>query len=86
MKYLKFTEATLTAEDRRNIPDEDYGIPSLKKYPMPDESHVRAAIRFFNKAPAEHKPELARRIKAKMKQYSIPDSVVGENNELRKYL
>lgn len=28
--------------------DKEYGLPELKKYPMPDEKHVLSAIRFFN--------------------------------------
>lgn len=27
--------------------DKKYGVPELKKFPMPDAAHVRSAIRFF---------------------------------------
>ena len=90
MSYFKFNspimEAKLTAKDRRELPDEDYGIPSLKKYPMPDRNHTLLAIKWFSKAPPEHKKELAKNIKRKMEQYNIPLESVGEDNELRQYL
>lgn len=84
MKYITFTsfnERKLTAEERT-----DFGIPELKKYPMPDKAHVLAAIRMFNHVDEEHEEELARNIIKKMKEYNISPDVVGEKNRLRKYL
>lgn len=64
----------------------DFGLPSLKKYPMPDRSHVKAAIRMFNHVDPSNEAELARNIKSKMKQYNISTDTVGEKNRLSKYL
>ena len=81
---LYLQEATLTAAQRKNIPDSDYGLPSQKKYPMPDESHVRSAIRFFNHVDPSDEAELARNIKKKIKQYGL-DVNVGKENRFSKY-
>ncbi len=32
--------AKLTAKARKKIPKKDFGLPSSKKYPMPDKSHA----------------------------------------------
>ena len=64
----------------------DFGLPSQKKYPMPDKSHVLAAIRMFNHCDASNEKELAANIKSKMKMYGISSDRVGENNRLKKYL
>lgn len=77
-------EATLTADQRRNISDKDYGLPKDKKYPMPDESHVRSAIRFFNHVDPSDEVELAENIKKKIKQYNMTVKV-GEDNRFSKY-
>ena len=77
-------EATLTAADRKALKDSDYGLPKLRKYPMPDESHVRSAIRFFNHVSKEDEAELARNIKKKIKAYGMSVEV-GEDNRFSKY-
>ena len=48
------TEDKLKTRERK-----DFGIPELKKYPMPDKDHVLAAIRMFNHVDKEHEKELA---------------------------
>jgi len=77
-------EATLTATDRKNLSDSDYGLPKSKKYPMPDESHVRSAIRFFNHVDETDEAELAKNIKKKIKQYGMTVTV-GDDNRFKKY-
>lgn len=85
IKNIKaFGEATLTAADRESLSDSDYGLPSKKKYPMPDESHVRSAIRFFNHVDSEDEAELARNIKKKIKKFGMSVEV-GEKNRFSKY-
>lgn len=86
MAYIIFSEAKLSAKERNQLDDSEFGIPELRKYPLTDKTHVLLAIKFFGKADEKYKPELARRIFAKMKEYNIPESSIGENNELRKYL
>ena len=78
------TEAKLTSEQRAKLKDSDYGIPSKKKYPMPDESHVRSAIQMFNHVSSEDEAELAKNIKKKIKQYGMSVDV-GKENRFSKY-
>lgn len=63
-----------------------YGLPELKKYPMPDEKHVLSAIKFFNYVSSENEEELAKNIKRQMKKYGIKPDRVGDKNRLKKYL
>ena len=81
---VPFTEARLSAADRAKIKDSDYGIPSKRKYPMPDESHVRSAIQMFNHVDKEDEAELARNIKKKIKKYGMSVDV-GKDNRFSKY-
>lgn len=68
--------------------DKQYGLPKLKKYPMPDKRHVRSAIRFFNYVSPAQEKELAMAIIKKMRKYglSFKDFSVGEENRFRKYV
>ena len=77
-------EAKLSSADRAKIKDSDYGIPSKRKYPMPDESHVRSAIQMFNHVDKEDEAELARNIKKKIKKYGMSVDV-GKDNRFSKY-
>lgn len=82
--YKYMVEGKLTAKERKNIKDSDYGIPSKRKYPMPDESHVRSAIQMFNHVDSADEAELARNIKKKIKKYGMSVSV-GKENRFSKY-
>ena len=68
--------------------DPKYGIPQLKKFPLPDARHVRSAIRFFNYAPPRYERQLAAAILRRMKEYglSFDDFTVGEENRFHKYI
>lgn len=68
--------------------DKKYGIPELKKFPMPDAAHVRSAIKFFNYVTPAHEQQLASAILARMDEYGISaDSLnVGDENRFKKYL
>lgn len=79
-------EASLTAKERKAIPDKEYGLPKKRKYPMPDKKHVRAAIRFFNYVDKEDEAELARNINKMAKKYGMIDEIkVGSDNRFSKY-
>lgn len=81
IKFGFINEAQLKSSERT-----DFGLPELKKYPMPDEAHVLAAIRMFNHVDSAHEKQLASAIKSKMAKYKISSDRVGENNRLKKYL
>ena len=79
-------EQTLTANQRNNLPDSDFGLPNQRRYPMPDESHVLAAIRFFNKVEKEYEEELAKNILKKIKKFNMAAKIkVGDNNRFKPY-
>lgn len=65
-----------------------YGLPKVKKFPMPDAKHVRSAIKFFNYAKPSQEQELANAILARMNDYAIDpnDISVGDDNRFKKYL
>lgn len=52
----------LNTEERRELPDSDFGLPGRREYPMPDATHVRAAEAYFRYCPEDLRPELARNI------------------------
>ena len=66
-----FGESKISTKDRNKLDDSQFGIPSLRKYPLTDEEHVLQALRFFNKAPAEHKKELALNIQKRGKELKM---------------
>ena len=68
--------------------NKQYGLPKLKKYPMPDKRHVKSAIRFFNYVSPAQEKELANAILKRMRKYgmSFSDFIVGEENRFRKYV
>ena len=89
--YDQIMEAYFNDESVRHSDDEDpnkYGIPSLKKYPMPDAKHVRSAIKFFNYVTPAHEKELANAILNRMHEYDLTfeDISVGEDNRFSKYM
>lgn len=73
-------ESALSSDERT-----DFGIPELKKYPMPDEKHVRIAIRFFNYVEPEYEKELASNILKYIKKYNMTDINVGKDNRFANY-
>lgn len=66
-------------------PIECYGLPERKAYPMPDEEHVKSAIKFFNYASEDEEKELANKINEKIREYDITDISVGDKNRFKKY-
>ena len=61
----------LDTEERRELPDSVYGLPERREYPMPDAAHVRAAEAYFRYCPEDLKPQLARAILARAKEYGV---------------
>ena len=61
----------LSAEERKELKDSDFGIPETRAFPIPDAAHVRAAEAYFRYAPDDKKQELARRILSKAKKFGV---------------
>lgn len=66
--------------------DKNYGIPELKKYPMPDEKHVKSAIKFFNYVDKDHEKQLANTIKKNIEKFEIEGITIGSKNRFSKYI
>lgn len=71
---------------RSELPDTVFGIPEERKYPMPDKRHTLSAIKLFGHVEPKYEEELAKNIIKNMKKYNIPESAVGKDNKLRKYI
>lgn len=71
---------------RAQLPDEVFGIPQERKYPMPDRRHTISAIKLFNHVEDKYEEQLAKAIIKNMKKYDIDASMIGDNNRLKKYL
>lgn len=72
--------------NRAQLPDEVFGIPQERKYPMPDKRHTISAIKLFNHVEDKYEEQLAKAVIKNMKKYGIDNSMIGDNNRLKKYL
>jgi hypothetical protein len=73
----------LTPEERAKLPDSVFGLvvtdpktgKKIRKYPMPDEGHVRAAIKYFvqnyKNYPIEWRKQIASKIVERAKKFGI---------------
>lgn len=75
--------------DKDDEEDENkYGVPKLKKFPMPDTKHVKSAIRFFNYIDPKHEKELAEAILERAEEYGVDlsDMNIGDENRFKNYI
>ena len=87
LAYRYIVEKTLKARNRNALDDSDFGIPSLRKYPIPDKAHVKAAIQRFNHVEKSYEKELADNLITAMKKFNMMNEVkVGNENRFKKYL
>lgn len=61
----------LTYSDKKELPDEIFGLPERREYPMPDAAHVRAAEAYFRYCPESLKPRLARAILQRARLFGV---------------
>lgn len=61
----------LSYEEKKELPDEVFGLPERREYPMPDAAHVRAAEAYFRYCPDDLKPKLARAIMARAHEFGV---------------
>lgn len=61
----------LSYEEKKELPDQVFGLPERREYPMPDAAHVRAAEAYFRYCPEELKPKLARAIIARARDFGV---------------
>ncbi len=61
----------LTSEELKELPDSIFGLPERREYPLTDAAHVRAAEAYFRYCPDNLKPQLARAIMARAREYGV---------------
>lgn len=61
----------LTYEEKKELPDNVFGLPERREYPMPDAAHVRAAEAYFRYCPEELKSRLARAIMDRAREFGV---------------
>ena len=61
----------LTHDERKILPEDIFGLPQRREYPMPDAAHVRAAEAYFRYCPDDLKPRLARAILARAREFGV---------------
>ena len=68
--------------------DKHYGLPKLKKFPLPDRKHVISAIKFFNYADPKDEETLANAILKRIEELgmNLEDIGVGDGNRFKKYM
>lgn len=72
--------------NRAQLPDEVFGIPQERKYPMPDRRHTISAIKLFSHVEDKYEEQLAKAVIKNMKKYGIDSSMIGDNSRLKKYI
>lgn len=73
----------LSTNRRNSLNDSQFGVSSLRKFPLTDKEHVLKAIQFFHHCPPEHKKELAHKINNASKKYGI---TITDNSKIYDYL
>ena len=87
MAHEYITEKTLKSKDRNALDESEFGIPSLRKYPIPDKAHVKAAVQRFNFVDKEHEKELANNLIKALKKFNMLNEIkVGKGNRFKTYL
>lgn len=76
-------ESTLSSDERDDLVGSEFGIPDKRKYPLTDKTHVLKAVQFFKFADISDKPELAKRIINKAKEFNMDYS---NWNSIKEYL
>ena len=73
----------LSYEEKHELPDDVFGLPERREYPMPDAAaHVRAAEAYFRYCPEDLKPRLAKAIMHRAAQYGV-DVKKSDNRTVR---
>lgn len=76
---------SLTKKDIMKIPSKQFGLPRLKKFPMQDEAHLKAAIAYFHTAKPADRAELAKNIIRRRTELGSNITVTSKN-PLYKYV
>ena len=81
------SEAFESSFKRSELDTSEFGLPDKRKFPIHDQKHVLAAIKFFNYAKPDEEKELANNIKKKIKEFHMEIKKPEEtNNRFYQYL
>ena len=80
------SESAMSSKERNSLDDDEFGIPSQRKYPLNDKKHVEQAIKMFNHVEKKYESELADNVLDAMEKYHISTDTVGDKNRLKKYI
>ena len=81
-----FESYVLSEASRKDLPDSEFGIPELRKFPLDTEAHVLSAVKFFNYVEPKYEKTLAKNIIRKIHEYKIEDKInPGPKNRFSKY-
>lgn len=61
----------LSYREKEQLPDDVFGLPERREYPMPDAAHVRAAEAYFRYCPESLKPRLAKAIVERARLFGV---------------
>jgi len=76
-------EEPLSTKDRNALPDNSFGLPSQRKFPLNDKDHVLQAIKMFNRCPEKDRKELAKNIQKACKEFDVK---ISKDSLINKYL
>lgn len=76
IKWRLFVKTTIMDDrisyrEKKELPDSVFGLPERREYPMPDAAHVRAAEAYFRYCPEELRPQLARAIVERAREFGV---------------
>lgn len=75
---LKFMdEGAMKAAKRNSLSDDQFGLPSQRKFPLNDRKHVRLALQMFKHCPEKDRPELARNIRRAADKFNMTIETEG---------
>ena len=92
-EYESVLEQRLTSAQRKALPNDAFGLPSKRKYPLIvkgedgqlEWNHLKDAVAYFHTCKSESdKRELAENIAKVIKKYNV-DINISENNKIRRY-
>ncbi|MCM1230130.1 MAG: hypothetical protein NC489_08355 [Ruminococcus flavefaciens] len=80
-----YSETAISSKKRNKLPDEAFGVPRLRAYPLHDKAHVKQAVRMFGhcKDPKDRET-LAKNIFKAMETHNV-SMKIGKSNPLYQY-
>lgn len=82
---LSITTEALSKKDRSKMKDDEFAVPSIRKYPINNEESIKNGIKFFRFVPAEYRDECAKNLIAAAKKFKIEIAITKDNPLLKYY-